>query len=126
MFNACRRGPALISRAFQGAATTIRIPSTRPSIFSSLAVQKSAKPVLEARWLHVSSQLRNSAAEARRVEETGDGGKEFTTITKFQELLDHDLVHPNVVHSITKGMGHHTMTDVQTMTINQGLQGTDM
>ncbi|KAH6673333.1 P-loop containing nucleoside triphosphate hydrolase protein [Halenospora varia] len=126
MFNACRRGPALISRAFQGAATTIRIPSTRPSIFSSLAVQKSAKPVLEARWLHVSSQLRNSAAEARRVEETGDGGKEFTTITKFQELLDHDLVHPNVVHSITKGMGHHTMTDVQTMTINQGLQGTDI
>jgi hypothetical protein len=23
-------------------------------------------------------------------------------------------------------MGHHTMTEVQTMTINQGLQGTDM
>jgi len=40
--------------------------------------------------------------------------------------MDHDLVHPNVVEEITKGMGHHTMTEVQTLTINHGLQGTDM
>jgi ATP-dependent RNA helicase MSS116 len=52
--------------------------------------------------------------------------KEFPTITKFQELLDHDLVHPNIVNAITQGMGHETMTDVQSMTINQALQGTDM
>lgn len=36
------------------------------------------------------------------------------------------MVHPNVVETITKGMGHHTMTEVQTMTINQGLLGTDI
>lgn len=52
--------------------------------------------------------------------------REDRTITKFEELLEHDMVHPNIVNAITKGMGHQTMTDVQTMTINQGLQGTDM
>ncbi|KAF4630970.1 hypothetical protein G7Y89_g7166 [Cudoniella acicularis] len=125
MFNACRRGPASISRVFRGTTTTIRIPSTRPSILS-LAGQKSVKPALEARWLHVSSQLRNQAV-AERIQEGEVGGrKEHPTITKFDQLLEHDLVHPNIVHSITKGMGHHTMTDVQTMTINQGLQGTDI
>jgi ATP-dependent RNA helicase MSS116 len=52
--------------------------------------------------------------------------KDFIEITKFDQLIEHDLVHPNVVDQITKTMGHHTMTQVQTMTINQGLQGTDM
>jgi ATP-dependent RNA helicase MSS116 len=52
--------------------------------------------------------------------------KDFIEITKFEQLIEHDLVHPNVVDQITKTMGHHTMTQVQTMTINQGLQGTDM
>jgi ATP-dependent RNA helicase MSS116, mitochondrial len=51
---------------------------------------------------------------------------QFKEITKFQELMDQEMVHPNVVEEITKRMGHHTMTEVQTMTINQGLQGTDM
>jgi ATP-dependent RNA helicase MSS116 len=47
-------------------------------------------------------------------------------VTKFIELIEHNMVHPNVVEEITKKMGHHTMTDVQSMTINQGLQGNDM
>lgn len=47
-------------------------------------------------------------------------------VTRFIELIEHDMVHPNVVEEITNKMGHHTMTEVQSMTINQGLQGTDM
>lgn len=47
-------------------------------------------------------------------------------VTKFQELQDYGMVHRNVVESVTVGLGHHTMTDVQTMTINAGLLGTDM
>ena len=50
----------------------------------------------------------------------------FPKVTKFQELVDNQLVHPNVVEAITKGMGHSDMTEVQSMTINQALQGTDM
>ena len=51
---------------------------------------------------------------------------ESSALTKFQELLDHDLVHPNIVNTITQGMKYESMTDVQSMTINQALQGTDM
>lgn len=65
-------------------------------------------------------------AEALRSEHHAPQRHETREVSKFQELADHGMVHPNVVNEITKGMGHHTMTDVQTMTINQGLQGTDM
>jgi len=51
---------------------------------------------------------------------------DFPEITKFDELIQHNLVHPVVVEQITKGMGHHTMTQVQSMTINQALHGSDM
>lgn len=66
---------------------------------------------------------------AQRQRHDDNGGaeqKEFQEITKFQQLIDHNMVHPNVVTAITEGMGHENMTDVQTMTINQGLQGSDM
>lgn len=80
----------------------------------------------------MSSQLRSFAAEAEKdysdLQPATSGGEpaQIRNITKFQELVDHEMVHPNVIERITKGMGHHTMTDVQSLTINQGLQSTDM
>lgn len=134
MFNACKRGPASISsisKVFRAVPTTIRIPSTRPSTLC-LSFQSRSKSVQEARWLHVSSQLnarwgaptsgQRAEDEAHRPPQQND----FPTVTKFEELIDHKLVHPNVVEAITKGMGHSDMTEVQSMTINQALQGTDM
>ena len=113
-----------MSRVFRAATSISRIPSTRPSSLS-LSIQNTAKPALEARWLHVSSRLRNEAAA--KTYDNGDAYKqENKEITKFQQLLDHNLVHPNVVNTITKGLGYENMTDVQSMTINQGLQGDDM
>lgn len=47
-------------------------------------------------------------------------------ITKFQDLADKGLVHPNIIKEITGTMGHHTMTDVQTLTIAETLKGTDV
>ncbi|KAE9363744.1 DEAD-domain-containing protein [Stipitochalara longipes BDJ] len=130
MFNACRRGPASITKAFRATTPIIRTPSTRPSTLS-LSVKSSARPVIEARWLHVSSTLMNQASAAKSVQRFAEDGSieqpaSFKEITKFQELVEQDMVHPNVIGEITKGMGHHTMTEVQTMTINQGLQGTDI
>jgi ATP-dependent RNA helicase MSS116 len=127
MFNACRRGPASITRIFRATNSTARIPSTRPSSLS-LSFQTPARPTLEARWLHVSSQFRNQAAAERYADEdrVGKAPSQFREINKFQELIEHNMVHPNVIEEITRGMGHHTMTEVQTLTINQGLQGTDM
>jgi ATP-dependent RNA helicase MSS116 len=130
MFNICRRGPASISKAFRAAAPTTRIPSTRPSTLS-LSGQTTVRPTIEARWLHVSSRLTNEAVAQRSSQRFAEDGSieqpaQFKEITKFQELIDQEMVHANVVEEITKGMGHQTMTEVQTMTINQGLQGTDM
>jgi ATP-dependent RNA helicase MSS116 len=73
----------------------------------------------------------NQAVASRSAQRFAEDGsieqpEQFREITKFQELIDQDMVHPNVIQEITRGMGHHTMTEVQIMTINQGLQGTDM
>jgi ATP-dependent RNA helicase MSS116 len=47
-------------------------------------------------------------------------------ITKFEELSRQGLVNHAIIDEITKTMGHHTMTQVQTMTINTLLRGTDV
>jgi ATP-dependent RNA helicase MSS116 len=126
MFYASRRGPATLSRVFRATSTNHSIPFTRPSTLS-LSLQSITKPSIESRWLHVSSQLRNRAAEAGRpTGERPEGTHVPVEVTKFDELIEHKLVHPNVVNEITRRMGHHTMTQVQSMSINQALQGDDM
>jgi ATP-dependent RNA helicase MSS116, mitochondrial len=47
-------------------------------------------------------------------------------LTKFQELADHGIVSPKVITTIVEGMGIHTMTDVQRLTINECLDGADV
>lgn len=44
----------------------------------------------------------------------------------FQELADAGLVAPKVIDTIVKRMNITTMTDIQRLTINEGLDGTDI
>ncbi|KAK2630568.1 hypothetical protein QTJ16_001388 [Diplocarpon rosae] len=132
MFSVCRRGPASICRVFRAAPSKSRTASTRPSTLS-LSLRPLARVPLEARLLHVSSQLRDNTAAVRNVDgdnhvatEAQDPAPPKKDVTKFQELIDYNMVHPNIVEQITKGMGHETMTEVQSMTINQGLSGKDI
>lgn len=120
MFNACRRGPASLSRVLR-AGSAIRIPSTRPSTLSLLSA-KATKPIIESRWLHVSAQLRQSALAT----EERAPSPQHVQISRFSELIEHNLVHPNIVNEITGRMGLETMTEVQAKTINQTLNGTDV
>lgn len=60
--------------------------------------------------------------EAQALQEDA-GQQELTT---FEELAQHGLVHSKVVDTITKRMNIHTMTDVQRMTINHCLDGSDV
>jgi len=46
-------------------------------------------------------------------------------VTRFSDLPELG-VHENLVHSLTKGLGYDSMTDVQTMTINAALAGKDV
>jgi ATP-dependent RNA helicase MSS116 len=47
-------------------------------------------------------------------------------ITKFDQLIEQELVHRNVVNAITGNMGLDTMTEVQSKTINETLDGIDV
>lgn len=79
-------------------------------------------------------------AQARRIEEEEEDDRPTPTslgddlaptsndgpvYTKFQELADAGLVHRSVIREITQGMGHETMTAVQTLTVNEALKGRD-
>ena len=79
----------------------------------------------------MASQLRNQNGLAEANAPLGDDAEDINaasslTINRFDQLEEKELVHPNIVRAITKDMGHHTMTEVQSATINQALNGTDM
>lgn len=44
----------------------------------------------------------------------------------FEELEAADIVHPNIIRTITRDMGFSKMTDVQMATINESLTGVDL
>ena len=48
------------------------------------------------------------------------------TITKFRDLADKGYVDPVIIDTITKKMGLETMTQVQSLTINEALKGVDV
>jgi ATP-dependent RNA helicase MSS116 len=130
MFSACRRGPASISKILTRASSNIlRIPSTRPSTLS--ISQATAKTLQEARLIHISSKLRaayqstNAREYAEETQQTQQQD-ELEPITQFAQLKELNMVHPNVINVITREMKIETMTEVQSATIHQGLQGSDM
>ncbi|KAG9244212.1 P-loop containing nucleoside triphosphate hydrolase protein [Calycina marina] len=111
MFSAVR-GPA--SRILVGATSTIRTSASKPTPKKFLL--QNSKLTQSARYLSITTSFR----QAQPQESNG------ANVTKFQELEDLSLVHPNIVQQITTGMGHETMTEVQSKTINAALQGTDI
>ena len=64
------------------------------------------------------------AAHAAR--EDGAPGTPSPQLTKFTELAEHGLVSPKIIDTIVNRMGIHTMTEVQRMTINEALDGSDI
>lgn len=76
------------------------------------------------RSLHVSA-TRFQAAEAQAAvseEEPVTPGR----LTEFADLASHGLVDKKIIDQITRFMKIKTMTDVQSMTINETLQGDDV
>ena len=135
MFNALRRGPTSIAQLSRFSSSVprsiLRIqhslgcygnPSIATRALSSKAPlrQHAAARVLEAENEHdVNAQQRssdNQAKEAARHE----------PVTKFQELSDRSMVCDTLVKTITRDMGLKTMTQVQSMTINETLKGIDV
>jgi ATP-dependent RNA helicase MSS116 len=65
-------------------------------------------------------------AKSPPTEEAIDAAVSGGLVTTFDDLATRGFVHQNVVNTLTKEMGLHTMTEVQTRTINEALNGSDM
>lgn len=50
----------------------------------------------------------------------------YGPVTKFKELAERGMVCDTIVRTITKDMGLETMTQVQSLTINETLKGVDV
>lgn len=132
MFNACRRGTASLCRVARVSATNSGLVA-RTSIFSSLSAT-SAKSAIPSRFFHITPTALERGGYYRdgpevQIEESDiiiARENDVQVITKFQDLADQGHVHHHVITEITKGMGHTTMTEVQSQTINETLKGTDV
>ena len=132
MFAACRRGVVSVCNISR-TASPLFTPAIRSSALS-LSARNVARQVIVSRYLNTSSATGYRTAQAVRPRyghadeeylEDGTVPANAAVYTKFQELADNGLVNSDVIREITHGMGHETMTPVQTMTINETLKGRD-
>jgi ATP-dependent RNA helicase MSS116 len=135
MFAACRRGVVSVCNISRTA-----FPLFAPAVKSaalSLSARNVSRQAIVSRYLNTSTASgyrtplaarpqygRYAHADEEYLEE-GTVPTNTAMYSKFQELADNGLVDPNVIREITHGMGHETMTPVQTMTINETLRGRD-
>ncbi|KAI4736180.1 DEAD-domain-containing protein [Aureobasidium sp. EXF-12298] len=122
MLGALRRCSTVLPRSVAQISS-----ATRSSAVSNISRPYNA--ALITRSLHQTSQWRQqNAAVAEQEEglgfqsEPNDNGP----ITTFAELGQRQLVSKGVVQTLIKDMGLETMTEVQTATINQALEGNDI
>ena len=141
MLSTARRGPTSIARS-------IRLPSTAPRAFDPFyyhrAFSKSAQiqPLATVRAFNATTPFYQQAAARAQVVEReleDDFNSQQSTkdkqireavhhgpVTRFAELLERGMVCDSVVKTITEDMGLETMTQVQSMTINETLKGIDV
>lgn len=145
MLNAVRRGPAsvilsipfLLNTVHPGASSFPRTRSCSPQIAA----------YVPTRNLQISRQWRQAAAAASATSEDvaveaeveqEDKAKRPPSdfqinedirsgpVTAFKDLSKRKMVCQTVVDTLTKDMGLETMTQVQSMTINETLKGIDV
>jgi ATP-dependent RNA helicase MSS116, mitochondrial len=130
MHSAWRRGNASIFKIVKN-APIFSIPTARNST-PRLVVLNVSRLAISSRFFHISPAAEHNgmaaAASEQRPLDAGDRTlpEAVPILSKFHELADHQLVHPNIIRAITEGMGHHTMTEVQKLTIRESLKGGDM
>ncbi|KAF2238235.1 DEAD-domain-containing protein [Viridothelium virens] len=138
MLGASRRCLASFTRKFSTSIPATRTSHPSPALERTrLITNRNAGFTLSSRKLHNGSRSwQNAAVEAeyrdevnaqrppsdQSINEANSGGP----ITRFDELSSRRLVHDNVVRTVTEEMGLKTMTDVQSLTIEEALKGTDI
>lgn len=141
MLNAVRRGPASITKS-------ARLPSVpaicslsiiprpvSPGLFrvvtiSSLLRQYSVSPLIRQR-AQLAEVIENEIADEVTAQRPPSDVQineavRHGPVTKFRELGERKMVCPTVVRTLTEDMGLETMTQVQSLTINETLKGSDV
>ncbi|OXV11375.1 hypothetical protein Egran_00862 [Elaphomyces granulatus] len=120
MLGAIRRGPV--------AARALRACNPRPiqsRVSPSLVIwerpSSTVFPAIVRSFQHPAT-LRNAASAPSLSPEPVEDSR----ITQFQELATRQLVNPKIIQNITKKMNINTMTEVQSLTIHETLEGDDL
>ena len=146
MLNTLRRGPTSATTAlFSNSLCSQCVRIIRPQI-APKSIQRTIYP-LSSRQFATSSKWRQSAPAtvAREEEDAIEGELEQEVhaekppsdvqidqatrhgpVTKFKDLSARGLVCQTVVETLTQDMRLETMTQVQSLTLNESLKGTDM
>ena len=146
MLNTLRRGPASIARVLHSSSTysTVCIRIARARQLQLRPIQTAI--VTSSRALHSSPQWRRYATATAEVQDEAIEGQiadevnsqrppsnadiDISTrlgrVTKFHQLADLNMVSPVVVKTLTQDLGLETMTQVQSLTINETLKGIDV
>lgn len=141
MLNVARRGPALIAKSFLSPSRSSRCIKSI-IIRTSLHAPTRILPTRSIRAISTTAQwtqraLASPEEEEYENEEQGDTqqppsgsqideGTQYGPVTKFEDLGTRNMVCKTVVNTITKRMGLETMTQVQSLTINETLKGIDV
>jgi ATP-dependent RNA helicase MSS116, mitochondrial len=133
MLGAARSGQLLLRALRSSSSATSLLPSTSitPARWSRLASMSPLSSLI-SRSFHTTLPRRSYAqAQEDETEYSSSAPSPPTSsqatgpVTRFSELAERGLVHENIVKTLTASMRIDTMTDVQTKTINQTLNGID-
>ena len=145
MLNIARRGPSSVARSLLFLSTRSRCSGPAHTQDLQRCLLQTVLPIT-ARPFGTSSQWKRSAAASATAEDkvieaeieqevfsqTPPSDTQIKRalrngpVTKFKELAERGMVCQTVVDTITKSMGLETMTQVQSLTINESLKGQDM
>ena len=126
MLGAVRQGHVLARVLRTCSARSISQITRRPAKWQQLSSSRISP--LATRTFHSSPSWKKPSlaeAEAESAEQEEQPRESNGLITEFQDLADRGLVSEKIIKSITQKMGLKTMTEVQSMTINETLKGSD-
>lgn len=145
MLNIVRRGPASAAASRLSSSLCLRCISAGPPRNLQQCISRISPPIAARSFVSTPQWRRSAAAAAAYDDEAIEGELEqevyaetppsdaqinratnYGPVTKFKELSERGMVCPTVVDSITRGMGLETMTQVQSLTINETLKGIDV
>lgn len=147
MLNITRRGPSSVARSLSLFPFSACSRCSRPSPVRDLqrCLPILISPIVTRPFTGASQWRRYAAASAAVEDEAIEGEIEQEVfsqtpptdaqinravqhgpVTKFKDLAERGMVCQTVVDTITKDMGLETMTQVQSLTMNESLKGKDM